>query len=115
MKRYCIVVELKEEYIRDYIDIHKNPWQELLIAIQDAGARELVIWNYKNFSIVYYECEDLDRIYKKLGKLKIVKEWNRTVELWFEKPTKFDGSRNIKTCEKIFDLNQQLNGRLEKY
>ena len=115
MKRYCIVVELKEEHIKDYIDIHIHPWQELLKALRDAGAKELLIWIYKNLSIVYYECEDIDNIYKELGKLEIVKEWNKKVEPWFNSQMTFNGSKKVPTCEKIFDLNQQLNGKLEKY
>ena len=54
MKRYCLVIELKEEFIEPYCDIHRNPWPELLKAIKDGGAKELLIWNYKNLSIVYY-------------------------------------------------------------
>jgi L-rhamnose mutarotase len=70
-KRYCLVIELKEEKVKDYCDIHRNPWPEILDSIKEAGAKELIIWNYNNLSIVYYECEDLDDLYKKLGKLDI--------------------------------------------
>jgi L-rhamnose mutarotase len=115
IKRYCIVIELKNKYIQKYIEIHLNPWQELLKALHDAGVNELLIWNYKNLSIVYYECEDINIIYKVLGKLEIVKEWNKIVEPWFDSHVTFDGTIDIKTCKKIFDLNQQLIGRLDKY
>jgi len=115
LKRYCIVVELKEEHIQEYIDIHLNPWQELLEAIGNAGAKELLIWNYRNLSIVYYECEDINDIYRRLGNLEIVKNWNRVVEPWFDTQVTFSGKKEIPTCEKIFDLNQQLNGKLERY
>ena len=114
-KRYCLVIELKEEFTNDYCDIHRNPWPELLDAIKDAGAKELLIWNYKNMSIVYYECDDLDKFYERLGKLEVTEKWNATVGPWFSEAPTFDGSGNIQSLEKIFDLNQQLTGKLKKY
>lgn len=115
MKRYCLVIELKKEFINDYCDIHRNPWQEILDSIKDAGAQELLIWNYKNLSIVYYECEDLDKLYENLGKLEVTEKWNAAVGPWFSDSPTLDGSGKVQTCEKIFDLNQQLAGGLEQY
>ena len=113
--RYCLVIELKPEHVQEYCDIHRHPWAEILPAIQKAGARELLIWNYKNLSIVYYECDDLDTLYAKLGPLDAVKRWNAKVGPWFAASPKLDGSGKVTTCEKIFDLNQQLRGTLEPY
>ena len=114
-KRYCLVIELKEDKIEEYCDIHRNPWPEILDSIKEAGAKELLIWNYKNLSIVYYECEDLDALYEKLGKLDSTAKWNATVGPWFKEAPSLDGSGAVKTCEKIFDLNQQLSGKLAQY
>ena len=115
MKRYCLVLELKKDYVDDYCDIHRNAWPELLGAMKENGVKELLVWNYKNLSIVYYECDDIDKFYQKLNKLKIKEKWNATVKPWFKSglPTTEDGK--FITCEKIFDLNQQLKGKLEKY
>jgi L-rhamnose mutarotase len=115
IRRYCLVIELKEEKIKEYCDVHRNPPAELLDAIKDGGAKELLIWNYKNLSIVYYECEDLDKLYERLGKLDIIAEWNALTGPWFEQAPALDGSGSVKSCEKIFDLNQQLSGKLKKF
>ena len=115
LKRYCFVIELKEEYVQDYIDIHKNPWREILEAINSADVKELLIWNFRNYSIVYYECGDINKVYKKLGQLDVVKRWNETVGPWFKKAPTLDGSGEVATCEKIYDLKQQLQGQLEQY
>ncbi len=115
LKRYCLVIEVKEEFIGQYCDIHKNPWPEILDAIKDAGVKDMLIWNYKNLSIVYYECDDINRVYEELGKLEITKKWNATVTPWFKESPALDGSGNVQTCEKIFDLNQQLKGKLQPY
>jgi L-rhamnose mutarotase len=115
MRRYLFVIEIKPEYLKDYIDIHKNPWTEVLEEIKNAGAKELLIWNNKNLSIVYYECEDIDKLYEYMGKTDVNKRWNAVVSPWFEDAPSLDGSDSVSTCEKIFDLQQQLNGRLEQF
>jgi len=113
--RYCLVLELKEEHITEYCDIHRNPWKDLLESIKEAGAEELLIWNYKNLSIVYYECEDLDALYKFLGTKEVTERWNMTVGPWIAESPTLDGSGSVATCEKVFDLNQQLEGFLDQH
>ncbi len=115
IKRYCLVIELKKEFVDRYCNIHKNAWPLLLEAVRDAGARELLIWNYKNMAIVYYECDDLDKLYERLGKVEVIKKWNAAIGPWFAESPTLDGSGNVGTLEKVFDLNQQMAGKLEKY
>jgi L-rhamnose mutarotase len=115
MKRYCLVLELNEEFVDDYCDIHRTAWPELLKAIKENGAKELLLWNYKNFSIVYYEVEDIDALYEKLNKLEVTKKWNAIMDKFFKESLPVDSEGKFITCDKIFDLNQQLEGKLEKY
>ena len=107
MKRYCFIIEIKEEYIKEYIDLHKNAWPEMVKAIKRAGVAEEIIYNYKNLSIVFFECDDIDSVYRRLADEQIVQKWDALVNPWFESEFVF--------LEKIFDLNQQLNGELELY
>ena len=71
-----MVLELKEEYIDEYIKIHKNPLPKLLLAEKSAGIKEELIWNYKNLSIVYIECDEIEKVFKILVDNEIEK--NRT-------------------------------------
>lgn len=115
MKRYCIILELKEEFIDKYCEMYKNPWPELLNALKENGVKEELVWNYKNLSIVYYECEDIGVLYEKLNKLDVVKKWHNTVGPWYKESLPVDSEGKFITCEKIFDLNQQLEGKLDQY
>ena len=45
----------------------------------------------------------------------MTKKWNAKVTPWFAEAPKLDGSGEVATCVKIFDLNQQLAGRLEEH
>jgi len=114
-KRYCFVNVIKEEFIKRYKELHINPWKEILDAIKGAGVKELLIWNYQNLAIIYYECDDIDRVYAELGKLDINDKWNKVLTPWFQKSPVIDVSGGIATLDKIFDLNEQLKGNLTKY
>jgi len=114
-KRYCMVIELKKEHVNEYKDIHLNAWLELLKAEKEAGIKEELIWIYKNLSILYFECEDIDKVFKICAKNNIEQKWNILVSPWFKKSPVLDGSGKTETLEKVFDLNQQLSGKFEKF
>ena len=110
-----MVIELKQEYIEDYKNMHINAWPELLKAEKEAGIKEEIIWVYKNFSILYFECDDINRVYKSLADNEVEKKWNIIVAPWFKQSPVLDGSDIVETAEKVFDLNQQLNGCLDQF
>ena len=104
MKKYLMVIKVKPEFQKEYIDIHQNPWREMLEAIRAAGFVNEAIWYFENQSIIYLECPDHDECNAKLRATEVCKRWDVTVGPWF-------ASQPIMP-EKIFDLNQQLDGKL---
>ena len=115
LRRYCMVLEIKNKYVVDYVKIHKNPWPELLKAEKSSGIKEELIWIYKNLSIIYFECEDIEKVFKILADNEIEKKWNLKVGSWFKGQSDKDHLVKVNTLEKIFDLNQQINGELKKF
>jgi len=114
-KRYCFVIEINEDQMEDYTALHKNPWPETLKGLKEAGAEELVIYRYRNFSILFWECEDINEVYRRWGANPACPKWNARLQKAYKVAPKIDGSGDVDTLEKIFDLNQQLAGRLEQY
>ena len=55
MKRYCFIIEINEDQMEDYVALHKDPWPDTLRLLKEAGAEELVIYRYKNFSILFWK------------------------------------------------------------
>ena len=107
-KRYCLIIEVKEPYIEEYIKIHKEPWREMLEAIRESGIKDEIIYFHKNQSIIFMECEDFEASNLKLRATDVCKKWDDKLVPWFEE----DG---VYFPEKIFDLNQQLIGELLDY
>ena len=107
-KRYCIIIEIKQEHIEEYIKIHKEPWAEMIEAIRDAGIKDEIIYFHKNQSIIFMECDDFEYSNVKLRATDICKKWDEKLVPWFE-------DVEVAFPEKIFDLNQQLDGELLDY
>ena len=115
MNRYCFVIEVNEDQIEDYVQLHKNPWQETLQGLKDAGAVELLIYRYKNYSILFWECEDINEVYRKWGANETCAKWNARLADAYKETPSIDGTNSVDTLEKIFDLKQQLSGQLQQY
>lgn len=118
MKWYCLVNELKEENVKDYSDIHENAhlthWKTQLDALRGAGAANCMVYIYKNLSILLYQCDDIDESFSRLGQNEDNLKWQAVVAPWFANTPKFDGSEKTVSITKIFDLEQQLHGKLEQ-
>jgi L-rhamnose mutarotase len=116
MAKYCIVGEVKPEFLEEYKklhrEIHRGPYRELLKVIKDSGVKEEAVFIYKNFAIVFFEAEDLDRCYKKQAGAEVAKQWNELMAPMFASSYEFNVSERLPVLEKVFDLNEQLAGRL---
>ena len=106
------MLEIKPEYLDKYIEIHENAWSELLEVSSRAGAENEIIYIYKNFSIVFFECEDIDAFYEAFGKSEVAERWNNVTGPYIFKGPIIDGTGKVETLRKIYDLKQQLNGKL---
>lgn len=113
MNKYYAAIEIAQDKVKDYADIHKNCWPELLEAMKDCGMENLTIHMYKNIAFLEYECGDLDAFYEKYGQQEVTKKWNAIVIPWLEEAPTLDGSGSVATLEKVFDSKYQLeNGPL---
>ena len=118
MKWYCLVNEIKPEHVGDYVDIHKNAhkteWKTQLHALKEAGAENCMVFMFENYAILMYQCDEINESFDKLGKNEDNNSWQRHISSWFAGTPKFDGSEPVQGLEKIFDLNEQLEGKLEQ-
>ena len=105
MHKHLMVIKVKPECRDDYVAIHKNPWREMLEAISQAGFTNELIWYFEDQSIIYFECEgDYNEANAKLRETEICKKWDAEMLPRF--------ADNPAMPEKIFDLRQQLDGKL---
>jgi L-rhamnose mutarotase len=116
MAKYCIVGEVKQECLEEYKqlhrELHKGPYRELLKVIEDSGVKEEAVFIYKNYAIVFYEAHNLDACYEKQAGAEVARRWNELMAPMFASSYEFNVSERLPVLEKVFDLKEQLGGRL---
>lgn len=116
MAKYCIVGEVKPGYLEEYKklhrEIHRGPYRELLNVIKESGVKEEAVFMHGNLAIIFYEAEDIDLCYKRQGSAEAAKRWNELMAPMFDSSYKFNVSEKLPVLEKVFDLNEQLEGEL---
>lgn len=55
MKRYIMYSELKSEKVEEYVELHSNPWPEVLDIIKKSNIRNYSISINGNRLLTYYE------------------------------------------------------------
>ena len=76
METRCEVMRLKVDKIKEYIDIHLNPWPELLEEIESSKIVEEYVFIVKNIVIVFIRTNDVENAIKNLQKKEICKKWS---------------------------------------
>lgn len=121
MNKYCMVLELKENKVENYIEEHKKIhlgiYKELLNVIKKSGVKKEVIFIHNNLAIIYFEANDLDKSYKFQEKFDIAQKWNKAMQPLFTEKSieKYKVNKSLLILEKVFDLEQQLEGKLNNY
>lgn len=117
MKLYCVVNRLKKEHIKDYKDYHENAhkteWKTQIRALRESGAQICNVYLYDDLSIVLFGCDDLNELYANMAKNEDNNKWQALMADFFAQDAKFDGTKT-EYAEKIFDLNEQAQGFLNK-
>jgi L-rhamnose mutarotase len=110
--KYCIVSELKKDMVDKYIKYHKeiqkSEYKELLNIIKKSSVDEEVIFIYKNFVIVYFEAEDLNKSYDFQRKFEVTQKWDNLMKDFFDSKYEFSDADKLPILEKVFDLNEQI-------
>jgi L-rhamnose mutarotase len=116
MAKYCIVGEVKPEYLEEYKrlhrELHRGPYKDLLKIIKESGVQEEAVFMHGTTVIIFYEAEDLNRAYERQGSSEVARRWNELMAPMFASSYEFNSSEKLPVLEKVFDLTEQLSGKL---
>lgn len=77
MKRLIMYSQLKPEKIEDYVNLHKEPWPELLKLLSDCNIQNYSISIRKDELYTYYEYvgKDYKADMKKMDESEVMQKW----------------------------------------
>ena len=104
MEVICEMMKLKQEYVKDYVEMHNNTWPELIQAIKESGIVEEYIYMLGNLVMVIMKCENFTKCRKSLLEKRIFQKWTEKVQRMLIKDESFFNSK-----EQIIDLKPIWN------
>lgn len=117
MNTYLMIAELKPEHVDQYREMHltchKTQFSDQLTAIRSCGCKQMMTFVWKNYSLLYAECEcTIEEFFEVLEKTDANIKWSAVTAPWFNPE---NGVTFLPPIEKVFDLEQQLNGELKPF
>ena len=102
--------KVKEEYKKEYIKRHKEANNGFLKIFKNAGMKQVIVWldDKSNDLFVYMMAEDFDTAMKKVVKEEIHDKWVSEMQPMLSDIQDYSEEPNIKQCEKIFDVVEQI-------
>lgn len=79
MERYGMILRVKPEFEREYLEYHKAVWTEVLHLIGDCNVRNYSIFLHDHFLFAYYEYVGVDFVAdmaKMAAHEKMIEWWN---------------------------------------
>jgi L-rhamnose mutarotase len=79
MQKVVWVMELKEDKVQDYIEVHKkeNVWPEIIAVNRKAGVQKEEIFVFQNYVFIYLEVQDYERMIEVFQEDEGLSRWNR--------------------------------------
>ena len=101
MKRIGMTWQVDPEKLEPYIDIHQNPWPDLLEAMQEVGVQNYNIFRFGNRMFAYLEVEDESAL-EELQKREVMDRWNEKVLPWVAPEAEEGSEVQFMELERIF-------------
>lgn len=102
--KYCWTWNIKEQYLDEYVKMHLNPWEEIMVEHTKAGISNYSIFQNGNQFIYVFECEDVEKAFKYLDQSKDCQRWNAITSKMVEGSFDFAQENPINFLREVFYL-----------
>ncbi len=76
MPRYCFLLRVRPDRLREYRARHRHVWPEMLAALRDTGWRNYSLFLRPDGLLVgYVECDDLDAARAAMARTEVNARW----------------------------------------
>ncbi len=102
--KYAWVWTVKPEKLDEYVEMHLNPWPEVLEEHSRAGIRNYSIFQNGNQFFYCFECDDVDKAFKYLDESEACQRWNAITSKMVEGSFDFGEAEPITFLREVFYL-----------
>ncbi|QYR19568.1 L-rhamnose mutarotase [Paenibacillus sp. sptzw28] len=102
--KYAWTWRIKEEYIAEYVEMHLNPWPEVLEEHSIAGIRNYSIFQDGSLFFYCFECDDVEKAFAYIARSEVCGRWNAITSKMVEGSFDINKVEPIQRMTKIFYL-----------
>ena len=102
--KYAWTWEIKEEHLEEYINLHLNPWNEILEEHSKAGIKNYSIFQNGNQFFYCFECDNVDAAFNYIAKSDACNRWNAITSKMVKGSFSFKEPGPIKPLREVFYL-----------
>jgi len=95
---------IKQEFLEEYVQMHLEPWADVLEEHSRAGIRNYSIFQNGTQFFYCFECDDVDAAFAYIDKSEACNRWNAITSKMVEGSFDFGEAEPIKPMREVFFL-----------
>ncbi|MGM0876501.1 MAG: L-rhamnose mutarotase [Bacillota bacterium] len=96
--------KIKEDKLEEYVELHLNPWPEIMEEHKKAGLSNYSIFQNGNQFFYCFECDDVEAAFDYIAKSEICNKWNAITSKMVEGSFDFNEAEPIQPLKEVFYL-----------
>ena len=102
--KYAWTWNIKEECLEEYVQMHLEPWKEILDEHSKAGIKNYSIFQNGNQFFYCFECDDVQSAFSYIAKSEVCNKWNAITSKMVKGCFDFNEEEPIKPMLEVFYL-----------
>lgn len=103
-KKFAWTWEIKEDCLEEYVNMHLEPWQEILEEHSKAGITNYSIFQNGTQFFYCFECEDVEAAFAYIAKSDACNRWNAITSKMVKGSFDFNEAEPIRPLREVFYL-----------
>jgi len=95
---------IKQEFLEEYVQMHLDPWADVLEEHSRAGIRNYSIFQNGTQFFYCFECDDVEAAFAYIDKSEACNRWNAITSKMVEGSFDFGEAEPIKPMREVFFL-----------
>ncbi|MCM3746451.1 L-rhamnose mutarotase [Paenibacillus pasadenensis] len=102
--KYAWTWSVKPERLEQYVEMHLNPWPEIMEEHSRAGIRNYSIFQQGNQFFYCFECDDVEQAFRIIAESEPCQRWNAITSTMVEGSFDFNEPQPIVPMREVFYL-----------